>query len=240
MIHVRRKAVLAIALALLLPALVQAEDLTIVSTVTTGKGAPLTSTQYLSTDKVRTSDGETDTILDLASGRLLIMNNRKKEYSETTLAEIKAAMQQLEASMAGNPIMEKMMGKVPEISVTRGTAPRKVAGYDTEHYVLSMGDNFRSEVWAAPALPLPTQYFDARSAVYALMGPVGKRLEKMGDEMRKIKGFPLATSTSMKIAIMKQDSTAEATEVRKGPIPASAFTPPPGFKKVEAPFQKNR
>jgi hypothetical protein len=237
-----RPAVIAIllAVALAMPVLAQAEDLTLVSTVTAGKGGPMTTTHYLSATKVRTGNGETDTVMDFASGKLVMINNKKKEYSETTLEEIRATMAQLEASMAGNPVMEKMMGKVGEVTVQKGTAPRKIAGYDTEHYILTLGDNFKEEIWAAPALTPPVQYFDARNAMYAAMGPMGKRFQKMGDEMRKIKGFPLATATSIKMMMMKQDSTSEVTEVRKGPIPASAFEVPAGFKKVETPFQKKR
>ena len=115
---------------------------------------------------------------------------------EAAMQEAFTAMAQLEASMAGNPVMEKMMGKVGEVTVEKGSAPRKIAGYDTEHYVMTMGENFRQEVWAAPALTPPLQYFDAQSAMYAAMGPLGRKFQKMGDELRKIKGFPLATTTS--------------------------------------------
>ncbi|MGH9889047.1 MAG: DUF4412 domain-containing protein, partial [bacterium] len=240
MMQICRKALPAIALALVVPALAAAEDLTLVSKMTSGKGLSTTSTQYLSASKVRTGDGDMDTIMDFGSGKLVMVNNKKKEYSETTLEEIRAAMQKLEASMAGNPMMEKMMGAVGDVTVQKGNAPRKIAGYDTEHYIITMGENFREEIWAAPALTPPMQYFDARNAMYVAMGPMGKRFQKIGDEMRKIKGFPLATTTSMKMMMVKQDTISEVTEVRKGPIPASAFEVPADYKKVEAPFQKMR
>ena len=235
-----RRAVPAIALVLVLQALAAAEDLTLVSKITSGKGVSITSTQYLSSSKVRTGDGDMDTIMDFASGKIVMVNNKKKEYSETTLEEIRAAMQKLEASMAGNPMMEKMMGTVGDVTVQKGNTPRTIAGYDTQHYILTMGDSFREEIWAAPALTPPIQYFDARNAMYVAMGPMGKRFQRIGDEMRKIKGFPLATLTSVKMVMVKQDSTAEVTEVRKGPIPASAFEVPADYKKVDAPFQKMR
>lgn len=237
-----RQAVLAftLAVALAVPVVAGAEDLTLVSTVTPRKGSPVTITHYLSANKVRTGNGDTETVIDFASGKLVTINNRKGEYSETTMDEIREAMEQLEASMAGNPVMEKVMGKAGEVTVQRGTTPRKIAGYDTEHYILTLGDNFREEVWAAPALTPPAQYFDARNAMYAAMGPMGRRFQKMGDEMRKIKGFPLATATSIKMMMTTQESTSEVSEVRKGPIPASAFEVPAGFKKVDTPFRKKR
>jgi hypothetical protein len=152
-----RTVVPAVVLALAVPALAAAEDLTLVTRVTSGKGNTSTNTQYISSSKVRTGDGETDTIMDFASGKLVMLNGKKKEYSETSIEEIRAAMAQLEASMAGNPVMEKMMGKVGEVTVVKGNAPRKIAGYDTEHYVMTMGENFRQEVWAAPPRTPPQQ-----------------------------------------------------------------------------------
>jgi hypothetical protein len=214
-----------------------AEDLTIISRVDMGKGKTSVSTQYLAKDKVRTSDGESDTILDLASGRLVIINTKKKEYYETSLQDLAAAMQKLQQQMAGNP-MAGMMGKVEEVTVTKGSEPKKIAGYDTEHWVLSMGDSLRFEMWAAPALEAPTQYYDARKSLYAAMGPVGPRFQKMVDEMRKVKGFPLGTRVSAKMMMVKMDSLTEATEVKKGPIPASAFEIPAGFTRKDPPFKK--
>jgi hypothetical protein len=229
----------ALALSFTMPALAAAaEDLTIVSRVTSAKGGGGTQTQYLAADRIRTSDGDTDTIVDLASGRITLVNNKKKEYSETTMDELKAFMAQLDQAMAGNPMMEKLMGKAGAVAVQKGTAGRKIAGYDTDQYILTMGDNMRFEIFAAPALPPPMQYFDARKALYATMGPMGKRFDAMFEEMKKIKGFPLATTIDYKMMMVQQQTLTEATEVKKGPIPASAFEVPAGFKKVASPFAK--
>lgn len=240
MMNTPRRIVPALLLAFAVPVLAMAEDLTLVSKVTSGKGLTNTSTQYLSATKIRTGDGDMDTIMDFASGKIVMVNVKKKEYSETSLEEMRAAMQKLEASMAGNPMMEKMMGAVGDVTVQKGTAPRKIAGYDTEHYILTMGENFREEIWSAPGLLPPMQYFDARNAMYVAMGPMGKRFQRIGEEMRKIKGFPLATTTNVKMMMVKQQTSTEVTEVRKGPIPASAFEVPADYKRVEAPFQKMR
>jgi hypothetical protein len=222
---------------LVLAAAASAEDLTIVSRVDMGKGKTSTSTQYLAKDKVRTSDGESGTILELATGRIVIINEKKKEYYETSLQDLAAAMQKLQDQMKGSP-MAGMFGKVEDVTVVKGTEPKKIAGYDTEHWVMSMGDALRFDVWAAPALEVPTQYYEARKSVYAAMGPMGPRFQKMVEEMRKVKGFPLATRISAKMMMVKMDTLTEATEVKKGPIPASAFEVPAGYTKKEPPFKK--
>lgn len=225
------------ACALALASAAPAEDLTIVSRVELGKGKTATSTQYLTASKVRTSDGENDTIMDFSTGRLVVINGKKKEYYETSLQDMAAAMQKMQQEMAGSPVAG-MFGKVEDVKVEKGTETKKVAGYDTQHWVLSMGEGLRFDMWAAPSIEAPTQYYDARKSLYLAMGPMGQRFQKMVDEMRKVKGFPLATRVTAKMMMIKMDSLTEATEVRKGPIPASAFEIPAGYKRKDAPFKK--
>jgi hypothetical protein len=224
------------AAALALATAAVAEDITIVSVVDMGKGKTVTSTQYMASDRVRTSDGENDTIVEFATGRLVIINNSKKEYYETSLQELTAAFQKMEKELAGSPIAG-MMGKIEPVQVTKGTQPKKVAGYDTEHWIVTMGEGMRYEVWAAPSLAVPARYYDARKAQYAAMGPMGKRFEKLFSEMGAIKGMPLATTMTTKIMMMKMDVKSEATEVRKGAIPPTAFDVPAGYKKKNTPFK---
>jgi len=218
-------------------ALAGAEDLTIVSKVTFGKDKISTSTQYISGDKIRTSDGSNDTIMEISSGRLTMIDHKKKEYSETSLAEMSAMFDNLNKQMQGNPILEKMMGSVTDVKVQKGGSSKTVAGYTCDQYLLSMGDNFTFDLWAAPALQPPYQYYDASKLRYASMGPMGQRFAKMYDEMKKINGMPLSTAIHTKMMGMSMDTLSEATEVRKGPIPASAFDIPAGYKKKDSPFK---
>src|SRR5512134_3493701 len=166
-----------VVLALMLPALAVCEDLTIVSKVTIGsKGTPTTATTYLSADKVRSSaDGENETLQELSTGRMVFINNKKKEYYETSLAEMAATFDQLGKQIQGNPMMEKMFGELGEVSVRKLGTSGKIAGYDCDNYSLSMGENIRFDFCAARDLQAPYQYFDARKASYAAMGPMGKR-----------------------------------------------------------------
>ena len=89
---------------------------------------------------------------------------------------------------------------------------------------------------AAPALQPPTRYFEARKVFYAALGPMGIRFQRLFDEMKKIHGFPLATATDARMRMGKTRTTVEATEVRKGAIPASVFEVPADYKKVASAF----
>jgi hypothetical protein len=218
-----------------LPAL--AEDLTIVSTVK-AKDRTGTSTQYLTTDRTRVSNGDTDTIFVYSTGAMTMVDNRKQEYYQTSAAEIAANFDRMRQIGANNPLGGLLGGNVSEVSVKKVEGTRKIAGYDCDHYLLSMGDDMKFDIWSAPDLKAPTQYYDASKAPYAAMGPLGMRFEKMFEEMKKIKGFPLSTGINTKVMMIKIDTLVEATEVKKDPIPPTAFDPPAGYKKKDSPFKK--
>jgi hypothetical protein len=218
------------------PRSARAEDLTIVSTVTTPRGTTRTQTQYLSSSRLRMSGEERDTIVDLGSGKITILDNRRKEYSETTLDELRAFLDQIDSAMAGRPIVDATVGATATVTVEKGTGGKKIAGYDTAQYILTMGESMRVEVFMTTAIDPPARYFDARKVLYASLGPMGRRFDRVYDEMKKIKGFPLATAFDYRMRVARRQITTEATEVRKGPIPDSVFVAPSDYKKIDSPF----
>lgn len=231
-----RSFVIALAFVTLAPVLA-AEDLTIVSKVTMGDRSG-TSTQYMTSTKSRSTDGQADSIIDFPTGKLTFIDHKTKTYWETTLEEMAAFMDKLERDMKGNPMLEKMFGGSGEVSVERGKRSRKVAGYDCDEYTLKMGESFRFDVCAAPGLQTPPRYYEGKKLAYASMGPMGRRFAMMFDEMRKVKGYPIALDMDVDTGMAKISSTTEATEVKKGPIPASAFDLPAGYKKKPSPFNR--
>lgn len=224
-----------IALASSLP--LAAEDLTIVYKVSMGD-RNTTSTQYVTPTKTRTSDGESDTILDFPTGGMTVVDHKKKEYWQTTIQEMAAYMDRVTKDLEGNPMLEKMFGGPDDVSVEKGKGSRKVAGYDCHDYTMSMGRSFVFELCAAPALQPPPQYYEGRKLSYAAMGPVGKRFAKMFEEMKEVKGFPLSLAMDVDMGVMKQETLSEAIEVKTGAIPASTFDLPAGYKKKPSPFRK--
>ncbi len=253
----------ATAAAALLAAPALAEDLTIVFK-TTGGGGGGTSTSYYSSEKMRTGDAESETIVEYAAGKIVSVDHKKKEYSEITLAEMEAAMKaaqakmeeanaQMKEQMAAMPPavrekMEQMMGGVAgSITVTKGST-RQVAGYSCQDYTIAMGQAMTSKVCATTALQFPAPNVDYRkfasfagSASAMANNPMFKNMEKLTAEMKKIEGFTIADSMSMKMMGKSIDSSKEAIEIKKGPIPASAFdvaTVAKGYKKVAHPVTK--
>ncbi|HSD73054.1 MAG TPA: DUF4412 domain-containing protein [Thermoanaerobaculia bacterium] len=227
--------VLSMAAALTLPLV--AEDLTIVSKVTTGDRSG-TSTQYMTSTKSRTTDGQADTIMDYPTGKMTVIDHKKKTYWEATIEEMTAYMDRLQKDMQGNPMLEKMFGGPDEVSVEKGKGSRKVAGYDCDEYTMRMGDTFVFDLCAARGLQPPPQYYEGRKLSSASMGPMGRRFGKMFEEMKKIKGYPLALDMDTNMGMAKMKTSSEAIEVRKGAIPASTFEIPAGYEKTPSPFKR--
>jgi uncharacterized protein DUF4412 len=217
--------------------LLAAEDLTVVSKVTVGDKSS-TSTQYMTATKSRTNDGQNDSIIDFPTGKMQFIDHKAKTYSETTLEEMAAYMDRLYRDVRGNPMMEKMFGGADAVTVERGKNSRKIAGYDCDEYILSMGRSFEIEVCAAKGLQPPPQYYEGRKMSYASMGPMGQRFSKMFDEMKKIKGYPIAMDMDADMGMARIQTSSEATEIKKGPIPASTFDLPAGYAKKPSPFKR--
>lgn len=226
-----------------------AEDLTVVFKAT-GGGKVGTSTAYYSAEKMRTtSDGAGDLIVEFGPGRIVTIDHKRKEYSEITMAEMDAALSRMAAQMqeqmaALPPAMRQMMGDTAAaVTVTKG-AVRKVAGYDCQDYTLALGTSSTTHVCASTAVAPPVVKVDYRR--YATLGgmassPLFKSFAKIADEMKKIQGFVLAESSSMKMMGQSIQSSREATEVKKGPIAGSVFdvaAVAPGYKKVPHPLTK--
>jgi uncharacterized protein DUF4412 len=232
-----RRYALAVSVVVITALPLSAEDLTVISKVTVGDRSG-TSTQYMTATKSKASDQENDTIIDFPTGQMTFIEHKSRSYWETSLEEMSAYMDRLYRDTKDNPMLASMFGGDDAVTVVKGKGSRKLAGYSCDDYTLKMGDNFVFDICAAPALQPPPQYYEGRKLSYAAMGPAGRRFSKMFDEMKKIKGYPLASDMDVDMGMMKMKTTSEATEVKKGPIPASTFEVPAGYKKKASPFKR--
>jgi hypothetical protein len=153
----------------------------------------------------------------------------------------------MEAQMANMPpaIREKMAGLMGggtgSINVQKGTGGRTIAGYACQNWIITMGESMKQESCVTTDLPLPAAAFDAQKAFLGGAGSSGalaKFTSTMQEKFKEMKGYPLASTTSVKMMGKSNTTTTEATEVKKGAIHASAFEVPAGYKKVDSPGAK--
>ena len=222
-----------------------AADVTIAYKLTEDGQPKGTSAQYISSEKLRLEQPDQDMIVEFATGKMTFIDKKKNEYWEVTCEELKGALansqKMMDESMAKVPpaMREKMagmMGGGAALTVTPGTGSRKIAGYDAHPYAVAMGTMMKQELWAAE-IAVPQPAIDARACM-TLANPMMKNAAKAIEEMKKVKGFTLAESTTVNIMGKTRTNGKEATEVKTSAIPASVFALPAGAKKVESPFAK--
>ena len=220
-----------------------AEDLTIVFKARGPEGEG-TATHYLGSARARFDQDASAVIADFATGRVWNLSLPKKEYSETTFAEMERVMTstsaEMEKAMAGIPegLRQKMMGDAAKEVVVKSGETLEIAGVPCQVHVVALGHKTRLETCTAAALepPFDPAHFRRLPLLLAPVGPGSSGINKMVEKLRDIPGICLAFFAALQVSGRKVETAMEATEIRKGPIDAAVFEIPPGFKKVDHPW----
>ena len=231
-----------------------AEDLTVVSNVTTNGKPGGTDTSYISGDHIRHSESQgTDVIIDLKTGTMTNINEKKKNYFVMTKQDMEA-MQAKMAERMNDPKMKQAMAMMQGLGssmassteVKKTGVTRKVAGYACEEWLISMGGMMNMTECVTNDLKYPVQSWAAMADFKESMrktmsgfGPSAKSGADFAEKMKSIKGFPVASSSTIDAGVMKVTTASEVTEVRRDPIPASTWQVPAGFTQVENPMLKS-
>lgn len=243
-----------------LPAI--AEDLTIVSKVTHDGGPAETTTSYVASDHVRMSrGGGGEMIVDLKSGQMTVLDGKKKNYYVITRQDMDALAARMREQMNSPEMKEaqeqmknlppeiqktmESMGGILAVDVQKTGTTRTIAGYKCDNWTITMGRLSRTEECLTNELNFPAQswdtyrkYADSMKSMMAPMGPMAKGLATMQDQFKKLKGFPLANTTTTNVMGRKSVSSSEVTAIRQGSIPSSAWEVPAGYTKVDNPMMK--
>lgn len=212
-----------------------AQDVTIVSKTRFGEKTGV-QTVYLTPARMKTAGGGGDSIFEFDTGQMTFVDEEKKTYYVSSVREMAAYAKRREEQAKASGFNAQEFGSLGEASARKTGKTRKIAGHACDQWIVSMGEALVLDVCAAPRLPVPPAYFDARQASYAGMGPMGRHFERVFEAMRKVGGYPLSLAVHVKTEGMKQDTLIEATEVRKGPIPAEVFAVPSDCTKKKSPF----
>ncbi|MDB6098871.1 MAG: hypothetical protein JWN58_1574 [Gammaproteobacteria bacterium] len=230
-----------------------ADDLTVISNVTTnGKPAGI-ETNYVSGDHIRTSHaGGTDIIINLKTGVMTNIDDKKKTYYEVTKQDMEA-MQAKMAEKMNDPKVKQAMAMMQGMSQSMATSTevkktgvsRKVAGFACEEWSISMGGMMTMTECVTNELKFPVQSWAALGEFKESMrksmsgfGPTAKAGADFAEKMKSIPGFPVASSSTVDAGMSKMTTGSEVTEVRHTAIPASTWDVPAGFAKVENPMMR--
>jgi hypothetical protein len=238
-------------------------DLTIVSKVTHDGGSPQTMTNYISSDHVRMSqpDGN-EAIVDLKGRQMIVMDGKKKTYYVVTKKDMDAQAAMIQEQMNSPEMkkaqeqmknlppedrkkMESAMAEMFAVDVKKTGTSRTIAGYKCENWNVNIGQFSKSEQCFTSELKFPVQawdlyrsYAESMKSMMAAFGPMARSMTTMQEQMKKLKGFPLANTTTTSIMGRRSVTSSEVTSIKQGAIPASAWEIPAGYKKVDNPMTK--
>lgn len=185
------------------------------------------STVWVSKDRMRTDQGDTSSIAMVVDGKVVIyhLNHAKKTYTELTFG-----------SDGTQDVAPGMPGEM-KVKVTPTSETKKIGNWNCKKYLQEMDMGMMpiySEVWASEDLKMP--YADFYEKLSSSMSPgqpgMGLASQAMMEEMKKIKGMPVLTITSM--TMMKNvniKSSRELLEIKEGTAPAGTFDIPAGYTK---------
>jgi hypothetical protein len=244
----------ALAVFAFIPSLAAAQELTVVQKISTDKNPPVVVTGYIGTDKVRWASAESNEILaDASAGKFTIIDHKKREYSVVTLQDLEAAAAEMQARMKEMeektknmpPAMREklaglMGGAAASVDVQKGAGTRTIAGYTCQNWVVTMGNFSRTESCVTTDVALSTKAWDSfqafSSRLRTVAGPMSKMIDQLQEKMKPMNGLPLASTTTTSVLGKSTSSTTEVTEVKKGPVPPSAWEMPAGYKLVQSPM----
>jgi len=230
-----------------------ADDLTVISNVTSNGKPAGTETKYISSDHIRTSRASgTDMIINMKTGIMTTIDNKKKTYYEVTKQDLEN-MQAMMNEKMNDPRMKQAMAAMQGMGssmaasaeVKKTGVSRKVAGFACEEWNISMGGMMNMTECVTNDLKYPVQTWTALADFSESMrksmsgfSANAKGAADFAEKLKSIHGYPVATATTVDAGITKITNTSEVTEVRHTPIPDSTWDVPAGFTKVDSPMMK--
>lgn len=196
---------------------------------------------WITPDKMRSDDDQQSIIVRLDKKMLYIVKHDEKQYMEMPMdfmgKKMEKAMGEEEISEED---MQKYMGMAKgmmkmKITVTPTGEKKKIGNWNCQKYIQkleTMMGPTTSEVWATEDLKMDYNLYAQFSS--ALLGQQPGAQQMMGnmvEELKKIKGVPVLTSTTMNMMGSTMTSSQELLEFKEGNAPAGIFEVPKGYKK---------
>ncbi len=216
-----------------------AGDLTITlksfGTYNEGEQTQLWSSRYMRTNSP--AQGR-DNLVDYEKGINYSIDHKKKVIEMMSWDDLEAFAEAAAAKLKDlPPFVLKMIpgGAGGEIAV-EDEGKEVVAGRTCRKWRITSGGKPMHETSNDPSLKPPTPVAAYRRAIrlqrlIGAIGPAAAQMAKLGEELSKLQGMPLKWKMTMP---MVGEIGAEATAVKEGPIPASAFALPEGYKLEDA------
>jgi hypothetical protein len=196
--------------------------------------------------RVSNEKEKTDTLTDYRDFAMYQIDHAKKKISKIALADaVKIMEHSASSAQAADPQAQKIMaamfggGGGDMAAKTAELGTEKVAGRTCKQWKITIGKSV-SKLSVDPSLELPMSKKAMEEgaklanallvASSAAVPGMGDTLAKLQKETAKIKGVQLRQDTEMSLGFITVKTTLAATKVEQGPLPASLFALPKGYK----------
>ena len=173
------------------------------------------------------------------------VDNETKTTGGIIIPDTAAEKPQQGEIIAAGPGARDETGKIVALDVKKGDTSRTIAGYKCDNWNVTIGQFSKSEQCFTNELKFPVQawdmyrsYADSMKSMMSAFGPMARSMTTMQEQLKKLKGFPLANTTTTSVMGRRSVSTSEVTSIKRGSIPASVWEIPAGYEKVDNPMTK--
>jgi hypothetical protein len=183
---------------------------------------------------------DTSTIIRMDKKIMYMINHAEMKYTEMSLNEtsdiLTAALSGADLSDEEKAQAQKMMGGFasmmqPKVTVKETGETQKIKNWNCKKYIMDMemmGMKSTSEIWATEDIKID---YDLYKTLGLSMMPQSTGLEKMLEEMKKIRGLTVLSTTSTSVMGTVVKSTQEILEVSEKSAPPGTYEVPEGYKK---------
>jgi hypothetical protein len=222
-----------------------AAELTVVTRYVLVNGDTLVRPSYYSKNRVRvTAPNGWEYMFDSKSDSVTVINHKSMTYwtgprsqADTLATRIMAKnSQDVDAQVAQMDPVEyanKLQAFNDSIKVIAHGKRRTIAGYPCDQWVLVAGSYLTNERWIARSLNVIDYGPEMQKVVLAsIPDPLGRQLMRMMIDMRTKQGLVLAGNATFRTLKRAGSYSFEATSVKSGPIPKSAWAVPEGYHQI--------
>jgi hypothetical protein len=197
---------------------------------------------WITKDKARSDTGAVHSmILRVDAKKIYALDNTAKTYTEMPLGSLeemivgavgdnekmtKEEKEQAAQAVKGMAAMMKMEAKVQETAETK-----KINTWNCKKYIMTMTmpmGTTTSEIWATEDIKID---YDLYQALANAMMSQMQGFQEMIKEIKKIKGLPVLTTTTVNMMGAEVKSSTELIEAKEASAPAGIFEVPGDYKK---------
>ena len=197
-------------------------------------------TMWISSDKIRSDDKDQSFIMHFDKNVFYIINHKEKSYMEMPMNMGDLMKGKMEKEGIKEEDMEKYMKMAPgmsklKISVTATGEKKKIGNWNCKKYIQkieTMMGPTTSEIWATEDLKMDYELYTKFSSAFLGQQPGAQQMSsEIAEEMKKIKGVPVLTTTTVEMMGTSMKSSQELVEFKEGTAPTGIFDLPKSYKK---------